>query len=689
MLPRNFMKLDKILRNSDILIGVIVVCIVLMLIIPLHPTLLSILLIINISFSLVILMSSMFTKNALEFSVLPSLLLIMTLYRLALNVSTTRLILLDAYAGDVIQQFGELVVGGNTVVGFIIFLILVVIQFIVITKGAERVAEVAARFTLDAMPGKQMAIDADLNSGLISDSEARIRRQDIQREANFYGAMDGASKFVKGDAIAAIIIVFINLIGGFIIGLAQKGMDFSTALHTYSLLTVGDGLVTQIPALLISTATGIVVTRSADKTQLGQEIGKQLFNYPRALYIAGSVVITLGLLGFPKIPTFVIGLSLIAMGVVVSRDSQQKEDVYQEEIEETEEIRKPENVLEYLQVEKMELELGYGLIPLVDTSQGGDVLDRIIMVRRQCASELGFIVPPIRIRDNMQIKPDEYVIKIKGAKIASGQLLNNSYLVIGPDIEKDDEIKGVKTNEPAFNLPAKWITSENKEHAELKGYTVIDLPSVLITHLTQIIKEHAHEVLSRQDIQTILDFIKKDNSAIVNELIPDLISLGDLQKVLANLLKEDVPIKDMVTILETLADYSKVTKDTEILTEYVRQSLKRQITRLYAQEDNTIYAISLDPTLEEQLRNNLHSTDYGSYLSLDTKVAEAIVKNLEIAVQTFVNNQTTNPLLVCSPIIRIHFKNFISRYISHLPIVSYNELENNVTLQIVGMVSIN
>lgn len=488
--------MNFIAERTDVLVAAMIVGIVMMMIIPMPTWLLDILLTFNITFALIIIMVSVFNLDPLDFSVFPSLLLIMTLFRLALNISSTRLILLHAYAGEVINTFGSFVVGGNTVVGFIIFLILVVIQFIVITRGAERVSEVAARFTLDAMPGKQMAIDADLNAGLINEDEARERRQKIQREADFYGAMDGASKFVKGDAIAGIIIVIINVVGGLIIGMAQRGMPAGEAVQVYTLLTVGDGLVTQIPALLMSTATGIVVTRSASQFNLGKELTLQVFSYPKALGLAAIILFILGTIGLPRTPMYALGAFFGALFILTRNAGKaEEEQELTEDVAEAEQIKRPENVMELLQVEKMEMELGYGLIPLVDVEQGGDLLDRIVMIRRQCAVELGFIVPPIRIRDNMQLKPNSYVVKIKGAEIASGELLLDHYLAIGPDIENDMDLIGVDTVEPAFGLPARWINTAQKDQAEMNGYTVVDPPSVLATHLTTVIKNHAFELL--------------------------------------------------------------------------------------------------------------------------------------------------------------------------------------------------
>lgn len=673
--------------SSDVVIAMVVVSFVMMMIIPLTPFFLDILLTFNITFALIILMVSMFNLDPLEFSVFPSLLLVTTLFRLALNVSTTRLILLNAHAGQVVDAFGNFVVGGNMVVGMVIFLILVVIQFIVITRGAERVSEVAARFTLDAMPGKQMAIDADLNAGLINEQSARERREKVQREANFYGAMDGASKFVKGDAIAGIIIIIINIVGGFIIGVAQKNLSMTESMQIYTLLTVGDGLVTQIPALLISTATGIVVTRSASTHSLGQELSTQLFNYPRALGMSALILFVLGTIGLPKLPMYSLGVVFGALYFLLrGKQGPEEAEPESEEFVEAEQIRKPENVIELLQVEKMELELGYALIPLVDAEQGGDLLDRIVMIRRQCAVELGFIVPPVRIRDNMQLKPNSYTIKIKGIEIAHGELLLENYLAIGPGIENDTDLPGINTVEPAFNLPARWLSTMYKEQAEMGGYTVVDPPSVLATHLTSVIKAHAFELLGRQEIQNIINFIKESHSAVVEELIPDLMSLGDIQRVLANLLKEQVSIRDMVTILETLADYAKITKDTDLLTEYVRQSLKRQITRQYANEQGKLAVLTLDPALEEVLRESVQQSEFGSYLAVDPDIAQKMIERLS-HLHEDLSLRGQSPIVICAPVLRLYFKRLIDRFISNLVVLSYNEVDADANVEVIGMVS--
>ncbi len=680
--------LKRIIEYSDVIVAFMVVSIVLMMIIPMSTVLLDILLTFNISFALIILMVSMFNTDPLEFSVFPSLLLVMTLFRLALNISSTRLILLNANAGEVIASFGQFVIGGNPVVGFIIFLILVIIQFIVITKGAERVSEVAARFTLDAMPGKQMAIDADLNAGLINESTARNRREKIQREADFYGAMDGASKFVKGDAIAGIIIVIINIVAGLLIGMMQRGMEASEAVQIYTILTVGDGLVTQIPALLISTATGIVVTRSASTFSLGKELSVQVFAYPKALGLAAIILFILGTIGMPRVPMYMLA-ALFAFMYFVSRGavSEEAEEETSEDFEEAEQIRKPENVMELLQIEKMELELGYGLIPLVDSEQGGDLLDRIVMIRRQCAVELGFVVPPIRIRDNMQLKPNMYIIKVKGADVANSELLLDNYLAIGPNIENDTDLVGINTVEPAFNLPARWIDTSQKEQAEISGYTVVDPPSVLATHLTAVIKNHAFELLGRQDIQSILDFIRESNPAVVDELIPDLMSIGELQRVLSNLLKEQVSIRDMVTIMEILADYARMTRDVDVLTEYVRQGLKRQITRQYSGEENRIRVITLDPAIEESLRDSVQQSDFGSYLAVEPEFAQHMMEKITLVSEDLIRRGIT-PVLLCAPILRIYLKRLIDRFMSDLVVLSYNEIEQNIEVEVVGMVAV-
>lgn len=680
--------LSRITKYSDILIALAVVTIVIMMIIPLPAFLLDVFLAMNITAALIIVMVAIYNVEPLQFSVLPSLLLVTTLFRLALNVSSTRLILLQGYAGEVIRAFGEFVAGGNPVVGFIVFVILIIIQFIVITKGAERVAEVAARFTLDAMPGKQMSIDADLNAGLITDQEARQRRVKIQREADFYGSMDGASKFVKGDAIAAIIIIIINIVGGFTVGMLQRDLNALQALQTYTLLTVGEGLVNQIPALLISTATGIVVTRAASDVDLGHDIVGQLLTNPRVFYIVSGVLVCLALVpGLPGVPFIILACLTGGLAMLLGRtkETAEKEAITQQEEKESEEIKKPENVLGLLQVDPMELEIGYSLIPMVDTRQGGDLLDRIVMIRRQCAIELGLVVPTIRIRDNIQLKPNAYVIKLKGIEIARGELILDHLLAMNPS-GLAGEIPGVATTEPAFGLPAIWIADSLRERAEIEGYTVVDPVSVLATHLTEIIKVHASEIMGRQDVQALIDSVKAHHPVVVDELIPSLLSLGEVQKILAGLLKERVSIRDLVTILETLADYAPTTKDTEILTEYVRQALARSISKNYVQQ-NRLTCITLDAKLEQEIQASVQRTEQGSYVSMNPQVLQGFLQNL--------NKQLTRlgelgyaPVMLTSPAVRPYVRKLTERCAPALAVLSYAEVDPKVEVQAVGMVTI-
>lgn len=655
-----------------------------MMVIPLPPGFLDILITLNIAGSVLTLMMAFFLNEPLEFSVLPSLLLMMTLFRLSLNISTTRLVLLDGYAGEVIQQFGQFVIRGNPVVGFIVFVILVIVQFIVITKGAERVSEVAARFTLDAMPGKQMAIDADLNAGMINDQQARDRRKTIQREADFYGAMDGSSKFVKGDAIAAIIILFINIVGGFITG-AMKGMAILDALNKYTLLTIGDGLVSQIPALLISTATGLVVTRAASDSNLGKDLSRQLFRAPKAMFITAGVLVLLALLGLPRLPLFLVAAVLFGVGMFLERSSRVEGVQETAAARETaiEESKKPENVLGLLNVDHMELELGYALIALVDAQQGGDLLERVVLIRRQIASEMGFVVPVIRIRDNMNLQPNQYVIKIRGAEITSGELMADHYLAMASGFG-EDSIPGTPTKEPAFGLEAKWIHAMHREEAELSGYTVVDAPTVLATHLTEVIKTQAWEILSRQDVKTLMDHAKEQSPAVVEEIGENL-NLGQVQKILSNLLRERVSIRDMVTILETLADYVPGTKDLDRLTEHVRQALARQIVQPLLGADKTLPVLTLDPKVEQQILDSVQPSDFGSYLTLDPRILQDLLQSLNREVEKMALKGYA-PVLVCAPIVRIHLKRVTERQLPQLVMLSYNELVPGVQVQAVGMV---
>jgi flagellar biosynthesis protein FlhA len=675
------------IRDLIVLAGVI--GIVLMMVVPIPLPLLDVLLIINIALALVILLVGMNTVDALQFSVFPSLLLITTLFRLALNVSTTRNILANAEAGNVVRTFGSFVAGGNLVVGFVVFLILVLVQFIVITRGSERVAEVAARFTLDAMPGKQMSIDADLNAGLINEQQARERRQKIEREADFYGAMDGASKFVKGDAIAGIVILVINIIGGLIIGMTMHGMGIGEALQTFSVLTIGDGLVSQIPALLISTSAGIIVTRASSEGNLGHDITSQLLAHPKLLYVVAGTIAFLGIFTpihwYTTLP--IAGLLVLGarrMQLNLERKAVQQEQLVEEQ--QIEEVRSPESVLSLLQVDPIEFEFGYGLIPLADAQQGGDLLDRIILIRRQCALELGIVVPVIRIRDNIQLKPNEYVIKIKGNTVARGELLLNHYLAMSPGFD-DESVSGIETKEPAFGLPALWIDEAMKERAELAGYTVVDPPSVVATHLTEIVKKHAHELLGRQETKALIDNVREAYPTLVDELIPNVMSIGDVQKVLVKLLKEKISVRDLTTILETLADYGTYTKDTDVLTEYVRQALSRQITQQYSSGGEALKVITVGPSLEKKIAESVQQSDQGTYLALDPSTSQIIYHKLNEQVSRMIQTGQ-QPIILTSPTIRMYFRQLLERTMQDIPVLSYSELEPNIEIQSLGVVNL-
>ncbi|MEN0666143.1 flagellar biosynthesis protein FlhA [Caldifermentibacillus hisashii] len=675
------------LKDLSVVFGVILI--VVMLIIPLPPGMLSFLIIINISLALLVLLVTMNMREALDFSIFPSLLLIMTLFRLGLNVSTTRSILSQGDAGGVVETFGTFVVGGNVLVGLVVFFILVIINFLVITKGAERVAEVAARFTLDAMPGKQMAIDADLNAGMISEQEARKRREKVSREADFYGAMDGASKFVKGDAIAGIIIVFINLIFGIIIGMVQNGMPFGEASSHYSLLTVGDGIVSQLPALLISTATAIIVTRAASEENLGSDVIAQLFAYPKMLYVAGGTIILLGL--FTPIQDFVtlpIGGMLIIGGYRLSNvgNREKMELVESEEQVATDDMKKPENIVNLLTIDPIEFEFGYGLIPLADMNQGGDLLDRVVMIRRQLALELGLVIPVVRIRDNIQLAPNEYRIKIKGNEVGKGEIYLEHYLAISSGVD-DPKITGIDTVEPAFGIPAKWITEDMKTNAEMAGYTVVDPPSVISTHLTEVLRNYAHELLGRQETKQLIDHLQENYPILVEEVTPNPLSVGDIQKVLAKLLKERVSIRNLPVIFETLADFCKVTTDPDILAEYVRQALAKQITNQYIQDNNLLKVITLSGQVEKLIADHVQQTEHGNYLALDPSTSQAILENIRKQIEQMqLYNQT--PIILCSPAIRMYVRELTERYFPQVPILSYNELDANIEIQSVGVVNI-
>lgn len=670
------------MKAADIFIGGIVLAVVMLIIIPLSPAVLDILLIINITMSIFILLVTLYIKEPLEFSILPTLLLIITLYRLALNVASTKLILGNGgNAGQVISTFGSFVIGSNLVVGVIVFLIIIAIQFIVITKGAERVAEVAARFTLDAMPGKQMAIDADLNTGAIDEATARKRRLDIQREADFYGAMDGASKFIKGDAIVGIVITLINIIGGLIIGVAMDGMAFSQAISVYTLATVGDGLVSQIPALLVSTSTGIVVTRAASESSFGVNVATQLLGKPYVMIGAGAILALMSLIpGLPKPPMLVLAAVLAAVGynTVNKQKKAESQGKNTEAATAAAEKRKPENIVSLLTVEPIELEFGYGIIPMVDTNLGGDLLERIVMIRRQCALEMGIIVPSIRLRDNVQLGSSEYVLKIKGMEVARGSVMADQVLAINSAGAKET-ISGIETVDPAFGMPALWINKNLRERAELLGYTTFDPPSVIATHLTELIKKYSCEIMDRQQVQTLIDNLKSQQPALVDEVVPKLFSLGEIQKILVNLLRENVPIRDMATILETLADYGGLTKDTDLLTEYVRQSLKRVITRRFVQgKEATV--ITLDPKLEQLITERSKPNDPGAHPAIDPTQMQTIVTNLREAVEKLTESGKT-PIVLTSPLVRRRFRRIAEQIIPDLPVLSYNEIEQDVEVR--------
>ena len=673
---------------GDFFIAAYILTAFVMLIVPLPTWLLDILLAFDMSLAFTIMFSCMLSKETLDMAYFPTILLFSTIFRIALNVSSTRLILSQGYAGNVVQTFGEFVGGGDLVIGAIVFLILIIVQFMVINKGSERVAEVTARFTLDAMPGKQMAIDADLNTGAIDDAEAKRRRDKIQEEASFFGNMDGAVKYVKGDATAGLIITAINIVGGILMGVMRMDLSAMEALDKYAILTIGDGLVSQIPSLLISLSTGILVTKGSRQAEFGDELIRELFSIPRVLYIVGFVLVLLGVV--TPLNTFLFGalggVFLIA-GYIIQKEIKEAEievDVDTEE-KEAEEIRQPENVNSLLAVDPIELEFGYGIIPLADVNQGGDLLDRVVMIRRQIALELGTVVPIIRLRDNIQLNPNQYIIKIKGIQVSEGEILFDHYMAMNPGFVQE-EITGIPTFEPSFHLPAIWITEGQRERAESMGYTVVDPPSIIATHLTEVIRHHIAELLTRQDVQNLINNLKESNPSVIEELVPKLLGLGEVQKVLQNLLKEGVSIRDLLTIFETLADYAATTRDTDILTEYVRQSLKRAISSRYFPANETSSVVTLDPKLEQEIMNGVKQTEQGAYLNLNPEKTKAIMEALGKEVEKLENMGKT-PIIITSPIVRVYFKKLTEDYFRDLIVVSYNEVESNVELQSVGMVT--
>ncbi|MBN2333718.1 MAG: flagellar biosynthesis protein FlhA [Deltaproteobacteria bacterium] len=686
------LSLSDFLENKDAFLALGVIGILLIMIVPLPTIMLDAFLSMNITLAIVILLISMYVLKALDFSIFPSMLLIATMFRLSLNVASTRLILLRgnegaAAAGQVIRAFGQFVVGGNYVVGTIIFLILVLINFIVITKGAERIAEVAARFTLDAMPGKQMSIDADLNAGLISEQDARQRREDIRREADFYGAMDGAAKFVRGDAIAGIIITLINIMGGFVIGTFQQGLSMGEAAQTYTILTVGDGLVTQIPALIISTAAGIIITRTASKNTMGEDLGSQLTAYPRALMLAAVALLLFAIIpGLPKLSFFALAVVVGLGSYVLVRKEKKKERLTAMEQEKEEKVSEtPEQVENLLGVDSLELEVGYGLIPLVDASQGGDLLERIKMIRRQFALDMGFILPSVHIRDNLQLKPNDYVLKVKGNEVASGEVMVGYCLAMNPE-EETASLEGIPTTEPAFGLPALWIEERQRERAQLAGYTVVDPSTVVATHLVEKIREFAHELLSRQDVQKLVENLNREHSRAVEDLVPSVVPWGSLQKVLQNLLREQVPIKDLMTIVETLSEYTSQIRDADVLTEYVRQELGRTITSEYVGEGNLLYVMTLDPKLEELINNSIQRTDHGAFLSLEPNIVYEMVEKVKQLSDKFAI-MNARPVLLGVPIVRFHLRRLLERFIPRLVLISHNEIPPSIKVQSLGRIS--
>ena len=682
--------MGKLKNNFDILVALGVMGIILMIIVPLPSFLLDILLVVNITLSVLILLMTLFSTNVLQLTIFPTLLLVTTLFRLGLNISSTRLILGEGYAGNIIESFGSFVVGGNYILGVIIFLIIIIIQFIVITNGSGRVSEVSARFTLDAMPGKQMSIDADLNAGVIDERTAKKRRRELQQEANFYGSMDGASKFVKGDAIAGIIITAINIFGGIIIGVLMLGMDFGQAAQTFVRLTIGDGLVSQIPALLISTAAGILVTRADGDESVASLAGEQLTAIPKAIMITGVVLLVLGIMpGLPKIPFFALGGGCILIGITLKKgeDEKQKETISDDlETEEVTTINEVEDVTELLNVEALEVEIGYGLIPLADESSGGDLLQRIASIRRQCAIDMGIIVQPIRIRDNLQLEPNQYCIKIKGNRIATYSLMPTMVLCMDP-MGLGLELEGIKAIEPSFGLEALWISKDKIEEAELMGYTIVDPSTILVTHLLEIVKEKSHELMGREEVKAIMDATKEKYSVIVEELIPDIMTLGEVQKVFQNLLKEKVSIKDRVTILETLADNAINTKDIELLTEYVRMALNKSICESLVDENNSITVATLSHEVERLIANNLQKSVNGTYPAVDPDSTNKIFNSIKLVTESveFCNNR---PVILVSPKIRAPFRKLVEMVFPNVAILSLNEIPNNIQIKAQAIINI-
>ena len=667
------------MKKSDLGLGLYVLAAVIFLLIPIPSQLLDVMLAVNISVALIVMFNAMFAKEALDMASFPTLLLFTTIFRIGLNAASTKLILTTGEPGNVVETFGNFVGGGNLAVGVIIFIIIIIIQLFVINKGSERVAEVTARFTLDAMPGKQMAIDADLNTGAITDVEAKERREKLQQESNFFGAMDGAMKYVKGDATAGLIITVVNIIGGIAMGVLYRGMDAQTAMDHYTILTIGDGLVSQIPSLLISLASGMIVTKGSKGDDVSGQIFDELFSIPKVLMMVGGTLVFLGVVTPLSWYIFVpFGAILLFLGTRIR--TRQGIEAIEEEVSEAEmeadEIRKPENVISLLQVDPVELEFGYGIIPLADANQGGDLLDRVVMIRRHVALELGAVVPIIRLRDNIQLNPNQYIIKIKGVQVSEGEILFDHYMAMNPGFV-EEEITGIPTFEPSFHLPAVWITEGQRERAESLGYTVVDPPSIIATHLTEIIKSHLAELLTRQDVQTLVNNLKETHPTLVEELVPKLLNIGEVQKVLQNLLSEGISIRDLVTIFETLADHAAITRDTDVLTEYVRQSLKRAISGKFFVTNETTSVVTLDPKTEQEIMGSVKQTEQGAYLTLQPEKTKRILKSVEEQVGKL-ESMGKNPIVITSPIVRAYFKKLTQDYFRDLVVISYNEVESNV-----------
>ncbi|MBR5179137.1 MAG: flagellar biosynthesis protein FlhA [Lachnospiraceae bacterium] len=674
---------------SNYMIGVYVMSVIVFFIVPIPSIMLDVLVAFNMSIAMIVLFNSLFAPDVLQMSSFPTILLMTTIFRISLNVSSTRLILAKGDPGTVITKFGEFVGGGNIILGAIVFIIIILIQFLVINKGSERVSEVTARFTLDAMPGKQMAIDADLNTGAITDEEARKRREKIQEESTFFGSMDGATKYVKGDAVAGLIITLINFGGGIAMGVTSQGLSAGDALQKYGMLTIGDGLVSSMPSLMISLATGMLVTKVSKDSDIGDILVSQLFSIPRVLYMVGAAMIVLGLTPLPSLIFIPFGAMFLAAGRSIEKKVKTKEVEKEVTTEETaaEEIRRPENVTQLLQVDQIELEFGYGIIPLADANQGGDLLDRVVLIRRQIALELGCVVPTIRLRDNIQLNPNQYVIKIKGVPVSEGEILFDHYMAMNPGYV-EEEITGIPTFEPSFHLPAIWITESQRERAESYGYTVVDPPSIIATHLTEVIRRHLDELLTRQDVQNLINNIKDANDTLVSELVPKLLGVGEIQKVLQNLLREGISIRDLVTIFETLADYATTTHDTDVLTEYVRQSLKRAISTKYFPKGEKNLVVTLDPKVEQEIMASVKTTEQTTYINYDPEKTRKLMDSIEEQVKTL-EDMGKNPIIITSPIVRMYFKRLSRDYFPDLIVISYSEIDSDVELQSVGMVTVN